>query len=477
VKVMPVRNILRVAGLVLSVLAVIFCGPQPVGASVSQEDPDLATPVYDGISLFDYYSATLDQVVARQPDEVRTALADIPFANMPDAISDTTGHLSDYILNIAASLVQNDADLAALNTLLTRSQLAAAADLKAFTLRNIGTAESVLNQMQNAVTAIGSEFQVAAAPADSALRAAYDGVIARITKIRDQFTGTRRQLESIEAAKPLTVTGLTLDVIPLSAYVGDTITVSGMLESGGQPLSGREVTLLFNGSPALTAVTDFSGGYRAALTVPYIYSSPLNVQTAYYPSGRDVGVYLAAASPAVPLTVLFYAADLSLRLPEATYPGRDVAVAGTFDYDTSPVPASRTLEVYLDNIQSIITTAGEEFSFNITLTGIIPGNHTITVASPASGRYAPAHASAVLSVTQLVPVLDLQISSVSFIPGNLRVTGTLSSVAGPLQNAAVSLTLGKTRSLPPAILRELSGRLSRSATDWSCWVRRLSLFR
>jgi hypothetical protein len=169
------------------------------------------------------------------------------------------------------------------------------------------------------------------------------------------------------------------------------------------------------------------------------------VQAIYYPQGDDAGIYMAATSPVVNITVLFYAAQLTLKLTNTAYPGKTVMLTGAFDYGSDPVPQQRVADVYLDNNIEDQLNAGPVFNKSIILDAqITPGNHLITISAPADGRYALVMTSYVMDVTLATTILDLHMPVIGFIPGSIQLSGKAYSSLGPLDHAVIIISEGKT---------------------------------
>jgi hypothetical protein len=238
---------------------------------------------------------------------------------------------------------------------------------------------------------------------------------------------------------------MTLSINPVTVYVGDTVNFTGTLSSQGQPLSDRQITLLLNNSDLLTIQTDAQGEFQGTFQLPYLYINQMPVQAVYYPQGNDAGVYLAATSPVIKMTVLFYTAQLTLQTNNTAYPGKEAMLTGTFNYGDAPVLQQRSAELYLDNNLEERFNTGSVFNQGIMLNAqITPGKHSITVSVPADGRYAPVMASYVLNVTLATTNIDLHLPVIGLIPGSIQISGKLYSSAGPLANAAVVITGGTT---------------------------------
>ncbi|MCX6003245.1 MAG: hypothetical protein NTX46_02255, partial [Chloroflexi bacterium] len=445
-KVMMTKHDLWRIILVVVCVAAVVAMSLPVLAVTPHEDPDTAVTVYDGISLFRYYSETWEFVLAKNYEAVQANIQKVSFANLPETLTDTTDHLMSSILEVAQLIVEIDGDMSDLNLLLQQSRFTEVASLSTETIQKVATTKTVLGQAESDTVVTGAAFGVSSASAGSSLRAAYDDVLDRITKIENLLGTYENILASINTSQPLIPTEVTLSAAPGVVFVGDDIVVSGILKSEGGFLAGREVAILINNSQCLTTKTDVNGYYRATLAVPYWYVAEMKIQALYYPQDADIGVYLASLSPEVKLNVLFYEANLTIELAPKAYPGLKTTVSGKFDYGESAASTLREVEVYLDNALVAESTATGDFSLETKLdAGLVIGEHTVTVSLPATGRYASVVASAVLNVAKAVPVLTINFPTSVMIPGRVELRGKIQSEIGPLQNADISIGLDKAR--------------------------------
>jgi hypothetical protein len=84
-------NILKPIILAIICTAIVFVSSGlPIQAADPHEDPEKTLPVFSGIALFNYYSETLDFVLAKNPHEVTAKMEKMPFANLPDNLTETT---------------------------------------------------------------------------------------------------------------------------------------------------------------------------------------------------------------------------------------------------------------------------------------------------------------------------------------------------------------------------------------------------
>ncbi|MDP6632415.1 MAG: DUF4129 domain-containing protein, partial [Dehalococcoidales bacterium] len=136
-------------------------------------------------------------------------------------------------------------------------------------------------------------------------------------------------------------------------------------------------------------------------------------------------------------------AELELGVDNEAFPGLETRLTGMFDYGQSPPPSERKAEIYLDDILITRVSLGEEFTRGI---GIGPetrtGEHVITVSAVETGRYSRVVSNAILNVTKLTPILDLNLPNLVLIPGKVRLEGRIESSLGPFREALIKVYLG-----------------------------------
>lgn len=431
---------------------VVFCTISPsVFAAEPHQDPEMAEPVFNGISLFRYYSNSLDFVLRKDIAEVEARLEKMPFANVPQNLQEVTDDFTASIIGISHLVVDIDEDLGTLRTLMGQFRFDEATVLADETYSKLSLADGELERMEEATKTTGREFKVPSAPEGSDLRKSYDEVLERIEIIREMLGLYRDMMANLllvrtQTGEMLSPTELSLKIEPMVAFVGDSIRFEGALTSQGNPLARREVDILLNGSRYLTARTRTDGHYQGTLQVPYWYIPEMDLQALYYPRDEDIGLYIASPSPVVKLQVLFYEAGLEVTVEDKAYPGLETTVNGKFDYVQSPPLIERKVEIYLDDVFITELKAGEEFSQEIKLSPELDvGKHTITVSAVAAERYSPVVASAILDVTKAPLILDINIPAVALIPGGIGLGGKLYSEVGPVSGAQIRMGLGKSQ--------------------------------
>jgi len=429
---------------------VVFCTISPsVFAAEPHQDPEMAEPVFNGISLFRYYSNSLDFVLRKDIAEVEARLEKMPFANVPQNLQEVTEDFAASSIGISHLVVDIDGDLGTLWALMGQYRFDEATVLADETYSKLSLADGELERMEKATKTTGREFRVSSALEGSDLRKSYDEVLARIESIREMlglYKDMMANFSEILAGELPSLTELSLKIEPMVAFVGDSIGFEGALTSQGNPLTRREVDILLNGSRYITARTRTDGHYQGTLQVPYWYTPEMDLQALYYPRDEDIGLYIASLSPVVKLKVLFYEAGLEVTVEDKAYPGLEATVNGKFDYGQSPPLIERKVEIYLDDVFITELKTEEEFSQEIKLSPELDvGKHTITVSAVAAERYSPVVASAILDVTKAPLILDINIPAVALIPGGIGLGGKLYSEVGPLSGAQIRMGLGKSQ--------------------------------
>ena len=411
----------------------------------AQQDPQSAQETFSSIALLNYYSSSLDYMIQFDQTGSDANLAKIPFANVPQELNAATGDFASNGMEFTASLVNLFGLWNQQNTYIQQYRLNDAAALYKQITDQLPVAQQQLSQIESSIADIGTYLNIDSLPSDSGLKPVFDEVMAKIQQLSGMLNLLSHSPSPAQLAASLTPTALTLAIDPVTTYVGDKVSFKGVLFSQGKPLLEREITLLLNNADLLTVHTDAQGQFQGTFQLPYLYIHQMPIQALYYPQGNDTGVYLAATSPVLTMTVLFYAAQLTLQMNNTAYPGKEVMLTGKFDYGDAPVLQQRMAEIYLDNNLEEQFNMAPVFNQGITLgTQITPGKHLITVSAPADGRYAPAMTSYIMNVTLATTNMDLHVSFIGLIPGSIQISGKLYSSAGPLANATVVISEGKT---------------------------------
>ena len=456
------RKIRIVVTVIVGASLLLATGSSALAAD-PHEDPEAAKLAVGGISLFGYYSSGLDSILIKNTGEVKTRLEKMLFANIPERPETSTDDFVASSVGLSHLVVAIDENLSEFGSLMAQSRLDEAVELADLTFVDLGKANRELERVRQAAITAGRELEVFSIEPGNELRRSYDELAETIASIGDmlalyqellELTGLNLNLEQllksagIDAEKLPDSTAITMEIEPVVAFVGDTIRAEGELSSRGRPLAQREVDILLNSSEYATIETDRYGHYEGVIQVPFRYVPSMDVpsmelKALYYPRETDRGVYLASLSPVTKLDVLFYEAELELGVDDEAFPGLETRLTGMFDYGQSPPPSERKAEIYLDDILITRVSLGEEFTRGI---GIGPetrtGEHVITVSAVETGRYSRVVSNAILNVTKLTPILDLNLPNLALIPGKVRLEGRIESSLGPFREALIKVYLG-----------------------------------
>jgi len=450
------------------ILSLLLCaailGMMPhtvVLAAEPHEDTEVAKAVFSGISLFRYYSGSLDYVLQRNPNTVKERLDKMPFANVPPELDTATDSFRTSGENVSVLVADAYEGNLTLKELIGEYRIEEAVTQANWIYTLISEARDECDRLEQATVTSGGYFKITSPSAGIDLKTSYQEVLDKIDQIREMLTLFEEILKSspvtAEQLSPtdsqiyleliylelLKETEISLTIDPLSAYVGDYIHFSGLLTAKGLPLAGRQVNITLNGSRFVTVTTNSSGHYSGTLQIPYWYKHELDVQAIYYPRNHDIGIYLASLSPVIRVEVLFYESTLKL-IGQKSYPGVETKISGVFDYGQSPILPKRNVQIYLDDIFISEVEAQQTFRLNIRLNDQTEvGKHQITASAAASERYAPVVTSAVLNVTLADPILDLDIPEIALIPGSIGLNGRLYSNISPLNGASIKFSMGK----------------------------------
>ncbi len=442
---MRLQNLKKITILMITCMVVPCIVSSSVFAADPHEDPVIAQEVFSGISLLKYYSTSLDFVLRKNSAEVEAKLEKMPFANIPQNLEGSTDRFVSSSISISHLVVEIDEDLSRLRVLRGQFRLDEAIELVIPTFARLSQAYSELEQIEQATKIIGEQLKVSSAPEESDLRQSYNEVLNRIDKIRELLALYQGLLKGTDIEESLKGTDITLEIQPMSAFVGDNIRFEGILTSEGEPLVGREIDILINNSLYLTDKTYNSGDYQNILQVPYRYIPELDLQALYYPQGNDIGLYLAAISPVIKIQILFYETRLAITLDDKAFPGLETTVTGRFNYGQNPPAKERMVEIYLDDVYVTEFKTGEEFSQKIQLSSDLDvGTHIITVSTIAIERYSPVVSSAILNVVKAPLILDINTPAVAMIPGGIGLDGKVYSEFGPVR-ARIMIGLNKSQ--------------------------------
>ncbi|MFC2004719.1 hypothetical protein ACFLUY_00675 [Chloroflexota bacterium] len=177
---------IRLVGAIVCVTALLVMSPS-VLATEPHEDPEIAKPVFSGISLLRYYSDALDFVLRKNPAEVETRLENMPFANIPQSLEESADTFAASGISISYLVIEIDEDLSKLRTLLKQSRLEETIEITLKILSRLSEANDQLERIELATETTGNELKVFSVQEQSDLRHSYDEVLEKINRIREML--------------------------------------------------------------------------------------------------------------------------------------------------------------------------------------------------------------------------------------------------------------------------------------------------
>jgi archaellum component FlaC len=410
------------------------------------ENPDYITDTLDTIGILLSY-ARINNLASQS--QFQTAQDFLTALNNTDLPSDIQYIISQYntlyqqlftTLNNVESLLNQASDL------LNREQLDEAIQLVDAAGTNIKDNEYLLKDIEAATDSIISKLGALKGTTSTQITEAHTRLADSIARLKTQVEtyGNLRQVltEKYNQLTQLTRTELSLQITPLTAYVGDDVTVSGRLQSEDMPLPGKILYFMVNNTYRLTSVTtDSNGSYSAVIRVPYEYADKMLLTAVYEPLENDARNYLAAYSQTLAITTLFYHTRLKIDMSGRMYPEQPFAINGEIVTDNASI--SRKVSVSLDNALFAEETVTSPFQLEITPSAnITPGNKALLIAVTPSGRYSGASQKSTVIVSVMPVYIQADIPPVVLSPQTLKVSGILTTESGPAADTTVNLKLG-----------------------------------
>ena len=141
--------------------------------------------------------------------------------------------------------------------------------------------------------------------------------------------------------------------------------------------------------------------------------------------------------------VSLYSVGLSFDAPSQAYPGRDISVSGNATSLDGPDPLQAQLRLLLDDSVLGEFAGALPFQYTVTLPAdTLEGEHLLSLEFPAQGLYAAASVMRTIEVVRVSPNLSVHAPGVTFLPRALKVSGTVTSAIGPLQDTRVVFGIG-----------------------------------
>ncbi len=406
------------------------------------ENPNTAAGSLDKISLLINYSRIIFAASNRQYTDAQEALDELRKIDIPDEFRIIIDRFNDLCQQLFTTLDNLDTILdETLNLIESNNINEAKINLDKAEIY-IRDAEILLEDLNLAIDTLSQRFGVFTPSASDEILEAYN----RLEDSMEQLQELLKMLISLSVSlneqyieiKGLLPTSLTLSISPTSAYIGDTISASGLLQSYDEPLAGRNVTIMLDEETIVTVSVQEDGSYSVNIAVPYEYKETMNAVAIYKPQGSDADKYLACQSPGVTLFTRFYPTLLDLSAPAIVYPGIPFNINGEVISDEYNI--KRTIEVTLDNAQIAETTVSGMFSLELSPPDdISPGQRNLTVTVTPQDRYAGISERRNITIALIPLEIDLETPGLIFLPKLIRLNGRIQSEMGPISDAGINL--------------------------------------
>lgn len=415
---------------------------------VPHEDPAQAESMLDSLSFLSQYLQVFSLMSQRQYQNASELSVLLSQISVPADLSYIISRYNDLTQQLIEQLNDLDVTLNRVSVLLSQYRLDEAGPELDHAGVVVVKAEILLGDLVDATSTVISRLGVLAAPAESEVRQVYgelQRMIERLKDLLDQYYAlleqANRDYEQVKSQN-LHPTRLSMYLNSSKVAVGGYLSAYGVLFAGSTPLGGRGITVYVDDVAVAKVSTQVNGEYRVVFRVPHKYVPYVTVKAAYSSEGSDRGTFYGSASPAQKVAVIYYSTVLDVSVPDVGYPGLALAVRGTVTSEEAFPLQSRQVKVFLDNslVFEQLTDVGGGFSGQpIVDVGAKLGDHTLKVTVDSQGMYAGASLTRNFSV-QKMPIY-LQVDAPKFIvsPSTFEVTGVVTTEAGPLRNAKVTV--------------------------------------
>jgi hypothetical protein len=438
--------------LILVVMGTAFPGFTALAQSTKtpHENPAIAAGSLDEVSLLLNYSRLFFLASNRQYTDALDALEELRKIDIPDELRNIFDRFNDLCQQLFINLDKLETILNETLTLLEHNKIDEARIKLDQAEAYIQQALIILEDLYLAMDIMSQRLGVFSASVSSDIREAYERLqesLKQLEQLLNMLAELRQSLSEqyyekyakIED-KEMLPTGITLNVNPASVYIGDTVDVSGVLQSDGKPLPGRIVIITLDGDTELAVTTREDGSYSGNITVPYRYIETMSIVAAYEPQGNDIDKYLACRSPEVTLKTMFYPTRLEITVPGIAYPGIPFNIEGEVISGENDI--ERTVAIDLDGVLIAETTASGRFSMEISLPDdVSPGQHYLTATVPARERYIGVFEQRGITVSLIPLKIDMQTPNLIILPRSIQFSGYVGYEDGPISGAGINLVL------------------------------------
>jgi hypothetical protein len=415
-------------------------------AQIPHENPAMAKRSSDMTTvLLLSYGNALNLANTGQYQDAQDMLNELKHIDMPDELRYIADRYHVISQRLIATLDNLESLLDEAAILLDRNQPDDAREKLNRAEVLCADARFLLEDVEKASDNLGDILGVLGAATTSQPGQAYDKLVASRRQMKllvDEFTQLRETLsekKEIQAVK-LSPTELSLSIVPTAVFVGNSVAVSGRLDSGSGSLSGRRLTITLADEPISFIITGADGSYAASLSMPYRYIPDMSLTVEYIPSGEDINAYQGCRSQPVP--VVFHHTGLEVSAPETVCPGLPFTINGRI---SPPEDGdNRLIKVFLDNIQLAEAAVPAQFSLEVTPPQeILDGEHQLIVEVVSRGRCSGDVKDMIVNVSRLPIQVDLQAPQLVIMPNSFQVSGRVYHELGPVRDAKIALDFGR----------------------------------
>ncbi len=436
---------------VIAVLGIISPGLPALGQPnrTPHENPGMATDLLDTAALLFHYSQILNLAASMKYQDAGETLKEIREIDIPDELRYLIDRYNDLCQQLFTTLDSLENTLNEASDLIDHNRSDEAKQRLDTAEVLIRDASFLLADIETATDTLSNRLRISASTTENRVREAY----ARLQESLEQLRRLLERLYNLQQSlteryteiTALVPTRLSLNIMPVSAFVGDTITAFGTLSGDGTFLPDKNLTLALDNRLVATATTGTNGGFLANITIPYKYTDTMTLVAVYEPVDGDTGKYLASQSPPVIINTMFYRTLLEISTTQTVHPGLPFTISGQVISGDSNI--DRTIDVLLDDTRLAEEIVSGQFSVEVTTPEhALPGNHNITVAVVPHERYAGISKARSINISMLPVYIDAQTPSLILLPKSIRIHGTVNYDLGPVPDARVSLTLNNSSS-------------------------------
>jgi hypothetical protein len=427
-----------VVSLSLIIMLLAFEGTTVMGDDlIPHEDPSIAESHFDiAISLL-HYAAVFDMLAEKNYSQARELIKelDLDLVNLPAELCFIMSVYSNLSTELSDALDELEATLDRCEEFLSQNMLEE-------TFLEIEDAKKLVGMVRtliNDINIVTEELFITLVPfvssgdlqelniAKERLQIALDRLAELEKMYLERFRVIEIEAES-EPVRTLIATELTMEISPIRAWVGEQVTVSGVLKSIDEPLGSRELSIYLEGVLFDTVTTTSNGSYSISFALPYLYIPAVKVQALYVPIGSDLEKYASSSGKVQEITTLYNRTELKVEVPDKAFPGLPAEIAGSLN--TEGNIAGRTISTLLDGGYLFTIVTGDDGKFrNQVLLGrkIKTGGHKLEFIISADNEYRTAGTSLfrTLHIIKIQPMMSINVPGLVFLPQHIETTGQL----------------------------------------------------